>query len=149
MAGLKPGDPAPDFELKDQNGEAVRLSGFRGQNAVVLYFYPKDDTSGCTKEACAFRDQFAAFRGLNAEVLGVSSDSEVSHRAFAAKYNLPFRLLSDPGGRVRNLYGVKSTLGMIPGRETFVIDRQGTIRVRFASQFKPEEHIRRALAALT
>jgi len=148
MSRLKPGDPAPDFELKDQNGEAVRLSGFRGQSAVVLYFYPKDDTSGCTKEACVFRDQFAAFRGLNAEVLGVSSDSEASHQAFAAKYDLPFRLLSDPEGSLRKLYQVKSTLGIIPGRETFVIDRQGIIRATFASQFKPQEHIRQALAAL-
>lgn len=148
MPSLKPGDPAPDFELKDQNGETVRLSGFRGRSAVVLYFYPKDDTSGCTKEACAFRDRFAAFRGLEAEVLGVSSDSEASHRAFVAKYNLPFRLLSDAGGRARKLYRVKSTLGVIPGRETFVIDREGILRAAFASQFKPEEHIRRALAAL-
>ena len=148
MTRLRPGDPAPDFELKDQNSEAVRLSGFRGQSTVVLYFYPKDDTSGCTKEACAFRDRFAAFRRLNAEVLGVSSDSEASHQAFAAKYNLPFRLVSDPDGGVRKLYRVKSTLGIIPGRETFVIDRQGIIRATFASQFKPEEHIRQALAAL-
>jgi len=149
MSGLKGGDPAPDFELKDQNGQTVRLSGFRGQSAVVLYFYPKDDTSGCTKEACAFRDQFAAFRGLEAEVLGVSSDSEASHRTFAAKYNLPFRLLSDPGGRVRKLYRVRATLGIIPGRQTFVIGRDGTIRATFASQVQPEEHIRQALAGLT
>jgi peroxiredoxin Q/BCP len=149
MSGLKRGDPAPDFELKDQNGQTVRLSGFRGQSAVVLYFYPKDDTSGCTKEACAFRDQFAAFRGFEAEVLGVSSDSEASHRTFAAKYNLPFRLLSDPGGRVRKLYRVRATLGIIPGRETFVIGRDGTIRATFASQLQPEEHIRQALAGLT
>jgi peroxiredoxin Q/BCP len=149
MSRLKPGEPAPDFELKDQNGETVRLSRFRGQSAVALSFYPKDDTSGCTKEACAFRDQFAAFRGLAAEVLGVSSDSEAAHRAFASKYNLPFQLLSDPGGRVRKLYRVKATLGIIPGRETFVIDRQGIIRATFASQFKPEEHIRQALAALS
>lgn len=148
MTRLKPGEPAPDFELKDQNGEAVKLSGFCGQSAVVLYFYPKDDTSGCTKEACAFRDRFAAFRELEAEVLGVSSDSEASHRGFAAKYNLPFRVLSDPGGRVRKLYRVKATLGIIPGRETFVIDRSGIIRAVFTSQFQPEQHIRQALAGL-
>jgi len=148
MSSLKPGDPAPDFELKDQNGETVRLSEFRSHSAVVLYFYPKDDTGGCTKEACAFREQLAAFRGLAAEVLGVSSDSEESHHAFAAKYNLPFRLLSDPGGRVRKLYGVQATLGIIPGRKTFVIDREGILRATFTSQFKPVEHIRQALAAL-
>jgi peroxiredoxin Q/BCP len=148
MSKLKPGDPAPDFELPDQNGQEVRLNGFLRRNAVVLYFYPKDDTGGCTKEACAFRDQFAAFRGLDAVVLGVSSDSEASHRAFAAKYNLPFQLLSDAGGRLRRRYGVRSTLGIIPGRETFVIDREGVIRDVFASQFQPGEHVRRALAAL-
>lgn len=149
MSSLKPGDPAPNFELKDQNGQTVRLSWFRDKSAVVVYFYPKDDTSGCTKEACAFRDQFAEFRGLEAEVLGVSSDSEASHRAFAAKYHLPFRLLSDPGGRVRKLYRVRATLGIIPGRETFVIGRDGTIRATFASQLQPEAHIRQALAGLT
>ena len=149
MSSLSPGESAPDFELKDQNGHAVRLSALRGLSAVVLYFYPKDDTSGCTKEACSFRDQFTAFRRLTAEVLGVSSDSEAAHRAFVAKYNLPFRLLSDPGGRVRQLYGVKATLGIIPGRKTFVIDREGIIRAMFASQFQPEEHIRQALAALS
>ncbi len=145
---MKPGDSAPDFELKDQDGNPVRLNAFRSRSAVVLYFYPKDDTSGCTKEACAFRDQFAAFRNLDAQVLGVSSDSEASHRAFRAKYNLPFPLLSDPAGKVRKLYGVKSTLGIIPGRVTFVIDRKGVIREVFSSQLQPEEHIRRALAAL-
>lgn len=145
---MKPGDRAPDFELKDQDGHKTTLRQFRGKSSVVLYFYPKDDTSGCTKEACAFRDRFAQFRHLSAQVLGVSSDSEASHRAFRAKYNLPFPLLSDPGGKVRKLYGVKSTLGLIPGRETFVIDREGVVREVFSSQFQPEEHIRRALAAL-
>jgi peroxiredoxin Q/BCP len=148
MPKLKPGDPAPDFELMDQNGQKVRLSDFRGRSAVVLYFYPKDDTGGCTKEACAFRDQFSAFRGLTGVVLGVSSDSEASHRAFGEKYSLPFPLLSDAGGKIRKRYGVRSTLGIIPGRETFVIDRQGIIRDMFASQFRPEEHVKRALAAL-
>src|SRR6185312_6046559 len=127
MALIEPGSKAPAFSLKDQQGKTHKLSDYQGK-PLVLYFYPKDDTSGCTKEACSFRDQFAAFRGLEAEVLGVSSDSEASHRAFAAKYNLPFRLLSDRGGRVRKLYRVKATLGIIPGRETFVIARDGTIR---------------------
>jgi peroxiredoxin Q/BCP len=145
---MKPGDAAPDFELNDQDGARVRLSQFRGGSVVVLFFYPKDDTSGCTKEACAFRDRFAEFRGLDAQVFGVSSDSEASHRAFRTKYQLPFSLLSDPGARVRKLYGVKSTMGVIPGRETFVIDREGVVREVFASQFQPEEHIRKALAAL-
>lgn len=145
---LNPGDAAPDFELNDQDGKRVQLADFRRKSAVVLYFYPKDDTSGCTKQACSFRDQFAAFRRADAQVLGISSDSEESHRKFRAKYDLPFPLLSDAGGRVRKLYGVRSTLGLIPGRETFVIDGNGTIRHVFNSQFKPEDHIRQALSAL-
>lgn len=145
---LNPGDAAPDFELNDQDGKRVQLADFRRKSAVVLYFYPKDDTSGCTKQACSFRDQFAAFRRADAQVLGISSDSEESHRKFRAKYDLPFPLLSDAGGRVRKLYGVRSMLGLIPGRETFVIDGNGTIRHVFNSQFKPEDHIRQALSAL-
>jgi peroxiredoxin Q/BCP len=145
---MKPGDKAPEFELNDQDGNRVSLRGLLANGPVVLYFYPKDDTSGCTKEACAFRDEFAQFRNVSAQVVGVSSDSEASHRAFRAKYNLPFTLLSDPGGKLRKLYGVKSTFGIIAGRETFVIDASGIIRAIFSSQFQPGEHIRRALAAL-
>ena len=115
---------------------------------MVLYFYPKDETPGCTKEACAFRDQYEVFKEAGAQVLGVSADSPTSHRLFAAKYRLPFKLLSDADGTVRRLYGVTATLGLLPRRATFVIDRTGIVRHAFSSQFHPSQHIDEALAAL-
>ena len=148
MTELKAGEPAPDFELPDQEGNLVRLRQFRGKSAVVVYFYPKDDTSGCTIEACGFRDDYARFKGAGAEVLGISGDSATSHRAFAAKFNLPFTLLSDAGGRVRKLYGVKKTFGILPGRATYVIDRDGIVRHVFSSQSQPAKHVEEALRAL-
>jgi peroxiredoxin Q/BCP len=148
LSQLKPGQPAPDFELPDQNGTPVRLSQFRGHNAVVIFFYPKDDTSGCTKEACGFRDRFEAFQAKGVRILGISSDSTGSHQQFAAKFGLQYSLLSDEGGRVRKLYGVRSTFGFIPGRVSFVIDRDGVLRHIFSSQFQPERHVEEALRAL-
>lgn len=148
MSALTPGMTAPDFELPDQQGGTVRLSQFRGKNAAVVYFYPKDDTTGCTAEACAFRDESPHFEAAGAVILGVSDDSSESHSRFASKYNLPFTLLSDKGGKVRKLYGVKKTLGIIPGRVTFVIDREGVIRRVFSSQVDFAGHVREALAAL-
>lgn len=148
MSKLQPGQLVPDFELPGQDGQLVRLSGFRGHSPVVIFFYPKDDTSGCTKEACGFRDQFTRFEARGAKVFGISSDSMESHARFASKYQLPFLLLSDRGGRVRKLFGVRSTLGIIPGRVTFVIDREGILRHVFSSQSEPERHIGEALAAL-
>ena len=145
---IEAGMAAPDFELPDQNGRRVRLSGFRGRSAVVVYFYPKDDTSGCTIEACRFRDDFEKFQAAGAEVIGISDDSEHSHGAFVSKYKLPFTLLSDKGGSVRKSYGVKKTLGVIPGRVTFVIDRSGVVRHTFSSQSKPAQHVEEALKAL-
>lgn len=145
---LKVGDEAPDFTLKAQTGETIRLSSFRGNKNVVLFFYPKDNTPGCTKEACAFRDSYAEFADRDTIVLGISSDSGESHERFASKYALPFLLLTDAGGTLRKSYGVGRTLGIMPGRATFVIDRQGLIAAVFSSQFQPEEHVRTALAAL-
>jgi len=145
---LKTGDPAPDFTLPDQKGETVALSGFRGKKAVILYFYPKDDTPGCTAESCTFRDSYEDFQAAGAEVIGVSSDTEDSHKTFAAKYHLPFKLLSDQGGEIRKLYGVTSTFGLLPGRVTFVIDKEGIIRRVFSSQFRPKKHIDEALKIL-
>jgi peroxiredoxin Q/BCP len=141
------GDRAPDFALPDRNGKTVRLADFRGR-PVVLYFYPKDDTPGCTKEACSFRDQYQDFVDAGAEVIGVSSDSEAAHEKFAAKYRLPFVLLSDKGGAVRKQYGVPATLGLLPGRVTFVIDRQGVVRHVFNSQLQATRHVSEALGAL-
>jgi peroxiredoxin Q/BCP len=149
MTELKAGDPAPDFELPDREGNPVRLRQFRGKSALVVFFYPKDDTSGCRIEACRFRDDYARFKAAGAEVLGISGDSGESHRKFAAKYNLPFTLLSDAGGRVRKLYGVKKTLGILPGRATYVIDREGIVRHIFSSQSQPAKHVEEALRALS
>ncbi|HZC04781.1 MAG TPA: peroxiredoxin [Ktedonobacterales bacterium] len=142
------GDLAPDFTLPNTAGEMVSLSDFRGKKEVVLYFYPKDNSSGCTAEACAFRDNYAVIADLNAEVLGVSSDSQESHQGFASQYRLPFPLLSDEGGAVRKRYGVPQTLGLIPGRVTYVIDKQGIIRHIFTSQINIERHIAEALTTL-
>jgi peroxiredoxin Q/BCP len=148
MSKPEAGKPAPDFELVSQDFTKVRLSQFRGHHPVVIFFYPKDDTSGCTKEACGFRDARPEFEALGAKLIGISSDSEESHARFAAKYQLPFILLSDKGGKVRKLYQVKSTLGIIPGRATFVIDRDGVLIHEFSSQTAPTRHIDEALAAL-
>ena len=142
------GDAAPEFDLADATGKRVRLADFRGTRAVVLYFYPKDDTPGCTKEACAFRDSYEAFKEAGAEVIGVSSDSEASHGKFTDKFKLPFTLVSDAGGSVRKRYGVPATLGLLPGRVTFVIDRVGVVRHVFNSQLQATKHVDEALAIL-
>jgi len=146
--GVKVGDRAPEFSLPDASGRAVGLGDFRGKRPVVLYFYPKDDTPGCTKEACTFRDQYEDFKSVGAEVIGVSSDSPESHQKFASKYSLPFTLLSDRGGKVRKLYGVPATLGLIPGRVTFVIDTAGVVRHVFNSQAQAARHVEESLATL-
>jgi peroxiredoxin Q/BCP len=148
VSHLIAGMPAPDFELPDQNGSLVTLSQYRSKSPVVVYFYPKDDTTGCTAEACAFRDDTPRFESVGAVVIGISDDSTESHDKFVRKYNLPFTLLSDKGGRVRKLYGVKKTLGIIPGRVTFVIDREGIVRRVFSSQVDFKGHVREALSAL-
>jgi peroxiredoxin Q/BCP len=115
---------------------------------VVLFFYPKDDTPGCTREACAFRDDHEEFSKLDAEVVGISSDPVESHRSFARKHGLPFTLLSDEGGRVRKLYSVSSTFGLFPGRVTYVIDENGVIRHVFSSQLSTRRHVEEALKIL-
>jgi len=145
---LRPGDRAPDFELSDAQGRTVRLADFRGKKPVVVYFYPKDDTPGCTAESCAFRDRYEDFTAAGAEVIGISSDSPESHAKFAAKHRLPFTLLADRGGSVRKAYGVPATLGLLPGRVTYVIDREGVIRHVFTSQFRATRHVDEAEAAL-
>jgi peroxiredoxin Q/BCP len=123
--GIKVGDKAPDFTLPSQMGDDVTLSEFFGKRNVVLYFYPKDETAGCTKEACAFRDSYDVFTELDAEVLGVSGQSVESHKSFASHHGLPFLLLSDESNMVRALYGVPSSMGIVPGRVTYIIDKQG------------------------
>jgi peroxiredoxin Q/BCP len=143
--GIQVGDKAPDFTLPSQSGEHVRLQYRLGARVVVLYFYPKDDTRGCTAEACAFRDSYEVFTGAGAEVIGISSDSAGRHAAFAGKHKLPFTLLSDQGGRVRKRYGVPAVLGVLPGRVTYVIDRQGTVRHVFSSMTNISQHVNDAL----
>lgn len=144
---VKVGDTAPDFTLPSQTGASVKLSDFRG-NSVILYFYPKDDTPGCTKESCAFRDQYEVFQQAGAQVIGISADSPDSHQRFATKYQLPFTLLSDTGNQVRKLYGVPATLGLLPGRVTYVIDQQGVVQHIFNSQFNFQGHVDQALQTL-
>jgi thioredoxin-dependent peroxiredoxin len=139
------GEAAPDFTLEDHRGQRVTLSDLLARGCVVLYFYPKDDTPGCTAEACSFRDQYEVLKEAGAEVVGISSDRVASHEAFAAKHRLPFILLSDPKGAVRAAYGVQRTLGLIDGRVTFVIDRQGVVRMAFSSQIRPKRHVDEAL----
>jgi thioredoxin-dependent peroxiredoxin len=145
---LTVGDKAPNFTLPRSTGEPFTLSGVLGRRTVVLFFYPKDDTPGCTVEACTFRDNYQAFVEAGAEVVGVSSDSAASHDQFAGKHKLPMTLLSDAGGKVRALYGVRPTLGILPGRATFVIDRSGTIVHTFASQMRVKAHVEQALAVV-
>ena len=142
------GSKAPDFALTSQSGEMVDLRDFLGQKPVVLFFYPKDGTPGCTKQACSFRDDYDQFAKLDAEVVGISSDSVESHRGFAAEHDLPFTLLSDEEGRVRRLYGVPSTFGLFPGRVTYVIDEEGVVKHIFSSQLGVEKHVEEALQAL-
>jgi thioredoxin-dependent peroxiredoxin len=142
------GDVAPDFTLPDQDGRPVRLSEVLGQRTVVLYFYPKDETPGCTIEARAFRDSYDAFTSAGAEVIGISADSVRAHRRFAARNALPFLLLSDRDGVVRERYGVEKTLGLLPGRVTFVIDRAGVVRHIFSSQLQVKRHSREAASAV-
>jgi peroxiredoxin Q/BCP len=142
------GDKAPDFTLDSQTGENVTLSDFFGKKNLVLYFYPKDETPGCTREACTFRDSYELFTDLGAEVIGVSADTVESHKAFAEHHNLPFTLLSDLDNNVRKLYGATSTLGFIPGRVTFIIDKKGIVRHVFSSQLQPEKHIEEAKEVL-
>jgi thioredoxin-dependent peroxiredoxin len=142
------GDQAPDFTLPDQKGQLVSLSSFVGKKDVVLYFYPRDFTPGCTAEACAFRDSYEVFKEVGAEVIGISSDSEQLHQGFAARYRLPFILLSDRDGSVRKRYGVSSVLGLLPGRVTFVIDKRGIVRHIFIAQFAAEQHVKEAMKVL-
>ncbi|MFY7804710.1 MAG: peroxiredoxin [Limnoraphis robusta] len=145
---VKVGDTAPNFTLTSQTGESVSLGDFLGKTAVVLYFYPKDDTPGCTAEACAFRDSYQVFKDAGAEVIGVSSDSINDHKQFANKYNLPFVLLSDSSNKVRQLYGVPATLWILPGRVTYVIDKQGVVRHIFDSMLDFKAHVDQALQTL-
>jgi peroxiredoxin Q/BCP len=142
------GSRAPEFSLPDQRGRRVNLTDYLGKTNLVVYFYPKDESFGCTKEACSFRDNYEVFKEVGAEVIGISSDDISSHQAFAANHKLPFILLSDKDKSVAEKYGVGKSLGILPGRVTFVIDRQGIVRLMFSSQLNFEKHVSEALETL-
>jgi peroxiredoxin Q/BCP len=152
MPALSPGDTAPDFTLPESGGGTRSLHDLRGKK-VILFFYPKDDTSGCTKEACGFRDSYEEYRGVNAEILGISPDDVKSHDKFAAKYKLPFPLLADVDHQVSEAYGAwgqkslygRNYMGMI--RTTYLIDGDGKVQKVWA-KVKPAEHSREVLSAV-
>lgn len=146
-AEVKEGDKAPAFEALDQRGAKVRLADFQGKSAVVLYFYPKDDTPGCTAQACSLRDGFGAIQAAGAVILGVSADTGESHRAFAEKFHLPFSLLADPDRRIIEAYGVKMPLVGFARRVTFLIDRQGIVR-KVITDTRTKDHDQQVLALL-
>ena len=146
---LQLGDKIPNFLAKDNNGNDFNSVSIVGKKPVVIYFYPKDNTPGCTAQACSFRDQYEDFRDLGAEVIGISSDSITSHEKFIQKYNLPFILLSDSDKKIRNLFGVKTNLfGLLPGRVTYVADKNGIIQLVFDSMMA-SSHIPKALEIIT
>ena len=142
------GDHAPDFALPDQSGTTVRLSEVAPRKTLVVFFYPKDGTPVCTMEACSFRDSQHAFAKYDAQVIGISSDGVDSHRGFAAENHLDFPLLSDKGGKVRKLWGVPSTLGVLPGRVTYVLDPEGVVRSVYSAQLEAGKHAQTALGAV-
>jgi len=145
---LKVGDKIPKFTAKDTNGNDFDSQDLIGKKPLVIYFYPKDNTPGCTTQACSFRDQYEDFKDLGAEVIGISSDSVVSHQKFTQQFKLPFILLSDSDKKIRTLFGVPSNLfGLLPGRVTYVADKTGTIIMVFDS-IKAKGHISNALEAI-
>lgn len=148
MKQLKIGHKAPSFELRNQDDDLVQMANFIGVKPLVIYFYPKNFTPGCTAQACSFRDQYQDFSDAGATVFGISTDTVDSHKRFSKKYDLPFDTLADTKASVRALYGVKANLfGLLPGRETFIIDEQGILRMRFHSMMAGK-HIPKALEVL-
>ncbi|XP_058180638.1 peroxiredoxin Q, chloroplastic-like isoform X1 [Rhododendron vialii] len=148
FAKVNKGGVPPSFTLKDQEGRNVTLSKFKGK-PVVVYFYPADETPGCTKQACAFRDSYEKFKKAGAEVVGISGDDPSSHKAFAKKYRLPYTLLSDEGNKIRKEWGVPADLfGTLPGRQTYVLDKNGVVQLIYNNQFQPEKHIDETLKIL-
>lgn len=149
MEKVTVGTKIPSFELKDQNGNLFKIDSVVGKKNLVIYFYPKDDTPGCTAEACAFRDQFEVFEDVDALVIGISGQSVESHHDFALKHNLNYTLLSDEGNKVRKLFGVPANMfGLIAGRVTYVVDKNGKVVFTFNSQMKAEKHVEEAVRIL-
>jgi peroxiredoxin Q/BCP len=149
MEKIKVGSQLPHFALRDQNGKLFDIDSVKGKKNLVIYFYPKDDTPGCTKEACSFRDQFVVFEEVDAMIIGISSQSVESHQAFAQKYHLNFTLLSDSDRQVSKLFGVSSDLlGLLPGRVTYVVSKEGKVVYVFNSQTQATKHVEEALRIL-
>jgi len=142
------GDKAPPFTATLQDGGTFDSASLRGRKSLVLFFYPKDNTPVCTQQACAFRDAYEEFVKADVEVIGVSSDSPESHRRFAEKHRLPFRIISDPDSALRKLFGVPRAWGIFPGRVTYVIDKEGIVRLVYNATLAAEPHVRKALEAI-
>ena len=146
---LKVGDPIPDLSLNDQDGNLINLHAYKGKHPLVVYFYPKDDTPECTKEACEFRNEHDQFEQYNAKVFGISGDSEKSHQRFIARHSLNFSLLSDRHRKAEKAFGVpRSLFGLLPGRVTFIIDKQGVIQHTLNSQLDARRHTYESLKVL-
>jgi thioredoxin-dependent peroxiredoxin len=145
MKPIQVGDRAPEFTVTASDGRRVSLAEFRGNHAVVVFFYPRDNTSVCTQEACAFRDAYEDFQQAGAVVIGVSSDSEETHRSFAASQRLPYLLVADVDGSLRRAFGVPNSLLILPGRVTYVIDRDGIVQHIFNALFQARQHMEEAL----
>ena len=142
------GDKAPDFVLPDQSGRPIHFADLIGKGAVVLFFYPKDHSAGCTAEVCGFRDSYEAFKEVGAKVIGISADSTESHERFVQRHHLPFILLSDADGVVQKQYGVEKTFGILSARVTYIIDKQGVVRHIFVSQIQAPRHVEEAKKTL-
>ena len=148
MKAIQAGDAAPAVWMTTHKGERISLESFRGEKAVVLFFYPMDGTPICTKEACSFRDAYEDFVEAGAVVIGVSSDTAARHQAFAAQHQLQFLLVDDHDGSIRKTFGVPKTMGFMPGRVTYVIDKNGIVRRMFSSQLSAKKHVEEALECL-
>lgn len=149
MSELRVGDKITPFTLPDQDGKPFRSEDALAKGPLVLFFYPKDGSPGCTVEACSFRDASGEFLEAGATVVGVSSDDSASHRRFADKHNLPYSLLADEGGALRKQFGVpKSMLGLLDGRVTYVIDPSGVLRHKFDAMVRVNKHVEEALATV-
>ena len=148
MGKVNVGDPLPPLRLQDQRGNWFETESLKGKKNLVLFFYPKDHTAGCTAEVCSFRDEYTSFTDSETEVVGVSADDTRSHQSFITKNRLPFPLLSDPDRMARKTLGVPRSLGFIDGRVTYVIDKQGIVRHIFNALIQTDKHIREALAAI-
>lgn len=147
--GLKIGDAIPEISLKDQEGNVIHLPSFAGNNSLVVYFYPKDETPGCTQEACGFRDHAEQFEEAGAQILGISGDSVSSHRQFATRHHLNFRLLSDINRVAEKAFGVpRNLLGLLPGRVTYVFNKKGKLIATYSSAAQVRKHVTQSLKAL-